>query len=108
MKEITKNSLTTLDEITDKYIGKKGAPKREKFEYELRIQLLGEAVKQARHERKLTQEQLGKLVGVQKSQISKIENNFTNARFDTVMRVFDALKAKVNFNVQLPKLEIQL
>lgn len=39
--------------------------------------------------------------GVQKAQISKLENNFTDARFDTVIKVFNSLNAKVNFNVEL-------
>ncbi len=91
----------TLDELTDKHIGKLGTPKREAFENELRLDLLGEAIKQARLQRNLTQEQLGKLVGVQKAQISKIENNLNDARFDTILKVFKALNAKINFNVEL-------
>ncbi len=92
---------TGLDELTDKYIGKKGTPKRESFENELRLDLLGEAIKQARKERNLTQEQLGKLIGVQKAQISKIENSLTDARFETILKVFKALNAKINFNIEL-------
>jgi HTH-type transcriptional regulator / antitoxin HipB len=91
----------SLDEITDKYIGKIGTPKRDAFENELRLDLLGEAIKQARKERNLTQEQLGELVGVKKAQISKIENSLTDARFETIIKVFKALNAKVNFNVEL-------
>jgi transcriptional regulator with XRE-family HTH domain len=62
---------------------------------------LGEAIKQARQERHLTQQQLGDLVGVQKAQISKIENSVKNARLETILKVFDALGAKVIFNVEL-------
>jgi transcriptional regulator with XRE-family HTH domain len=62
---------------------------------------LGEAIKQARKERNLTQEQLGKLIGVQKAQISKIENSLTDARFETILKVFKALNAKINFNIEL-------
>ena len=91
----------TLDEVTDKYIGKIGTQKRDEFEQELQLELLGEAIKETRKKRNLTQEQLGKLVGVQKAQISKIENNFTNARFETILKVFKALNAKINFNVEL-------
>lgn len=91
----------SLDELTDQYIGKKGTDKREEFDNELRLDLLGYAIKQARKERNLTQEQLGKLVGVKKAQISKIENSTTDARFATIMKVFKALDAKVNFNVVL-------
>jgi Predicted transcriptional regulator with C-terminal CBS domains len=91
----------SLEELTDKYIGKKGTKKRDEFENELRLDLLGQAIKQARQKRNLTQEQLGELVGVKKAQISKIENSTTDARFATILRVFNALDAKVKFNVEL-------
>lgn len=91
----------TLEELTDKYIGKIGTPKRDAFENELRLDLIGHAIKEARKERNLTQEQLGELVGVKKAQISKIENNATDARFATILKVFRALDAKINFNIEL-------
>jgi len=96
----------SLEEVTDKYIGKKGTRKRDEFENELRLDLLGQTIKQARQERNLTQEELGELVGVKKAQISKIENSTTDARFTTVLRVFQALGAKINFNVELNKRQI--
>lgn len=91
----------SIDVMIDKHIGVRGTEKREAFENELRIDLLGHAIKQARQERNLTQQQLGELVGVQKAQISKIENSMKNARFETILKVFDALGAKVNFNVEM-------
>jgi len=96
----------SLEEVTDKYIGKKGTRERDEFENELRLDLLGQAIKQARQERNLTQEELGELVGVKKAQISKIENSTTDARFTTVLRVFQALGAKINFNVELNRRQI--
>ena len=91
----------SLEDLTDKYIGKKGTKKRNEFENELRLDLLGQAIKQARQERNLTQEELGELVGVKKAQISKIENSVKNARLETILKVFEALGAKVSFNVEL-------
>jgi DNA-binding XRE family transcriptional regulator len=96
-----KLKLYSLDEITDEFIGTPGTPKRDAFEYELRLDVIGEAIKQARKERHLTQEELGQLVGVKKAQISKIENSLTDARFETIIKVFKALNAKVNFNIEL-------
>jgi HTH-type transcriptional regulator/antitoxin HipB len=103
-----KLKIYSLDEITDKYIGKHGSPKREAFEYELRLDLIGEAIKQARKERHLTQEELGQLVGVKKAQISKIENSLTDARFETIIKVFKALNAKINFNIELLDQKVNL
>jgi DNA-binding XRE family transcriptional regulator len=98
----------SLEEITDKHIGKRGTPKREAFENELRLDLIGEAIRQARLDRNLTQEELGQLVGVQKAQISKLENSVTDARFETIIKVFKALNAKVHFNVELMNQTITL
>ena len=96
-----KFKTVSLDSMIDKHIGKIGTPKRDSFENELRIELLGQTIKQVRQKRNLTQEQLGELVGVQKAQISKIENSVKNARFETILKVFDALGAKINFKVEL-------
>ena len=96
-----KFKTVSLDTMIDKHVGKLGTENRDAFENELRIDLLGQAIKQARQDRHLTQEQLGELVGVQKAQISKIENSIKNARFETILKVFAALGAKVNFNVEL-------
>ena len=93
----------SLEELTDTYIGKKGTKKREEFENELRLDLLGQTIKQVRLERNMTQEQLGDLVGVKKAQISKIENSLTDARFETILKVFKALDAKINFSVEINK-----
>ena len=98
----------TLDEVQDRLIGKKGTPERDNFEYELQIDLIGQAIKQTRKERNLTQEELGKLIGVQKSQISRIESNASNVTIDTLMRVFNALQAKVKLQVELPHFKISL
>lgn len=89
-----------LNELKDKSLGKVGTPKRDQYEYELRVELLSEQIKTLRKEQNLTQEQLGKLVGVQRAQISKLENNTSNVTIGTIMKVFDALKATVNFRVE--------
>ncbi len=103
-----KLKTVSLDAMIDKHVGKVGTKRRDAFEYELKLELLGNAIREARTQQNLTQEQLGQLVGVQKAQISKLENNFTNARFDTVIKVFNALNAKVNFRVELSKQKLNV
>ena len=98
----------SLDEVQDKLIGKIGTPERDFFEYELQMDLIGKAIKQTRQERHLTQEELGKLIGVQKAQISRLETNPGNVTMDTLIRVFSALKAKISFQVELPDLNISI
>ncbi|MBK7174952.1 MAG: helix-turn-helix transcriptional regulator [Bacteroidales bacterium] len=96
----------TLEEVQDKLVGVIGTPERDLFEYELQLELIGLAIKQSRKERKLTQEELGKLIGVKKSQISRIESNASNVTIDTLIRVFNALQAKVRLQVELPNFRI--
>lgn len=91
----------SLAEMKDKYVGKIGTTEREEYEYELRMDVLGKMIKTARQERNLTQEELGKLIGVQKAQISKLESSANSATVDTILKVFKALKAEINFNVKL-------
>ena len=98
----------SLAEMKDKYIGKVGTEGRDNYEYELRMEVLGRMIKAARKERDLTQEQLGELVGVKKSQISKLESSANSATIDTILRVFKALKAEIKFNIKIENQSLQL
>jgi HTH-type transcriptional regulator/antitoxin HipB len=98
----------SLPQMKDKYVGKPGTPGRDEYEQELRMDVLGRTIKKARQQRNLTQEQLGELVGVQKSQISKLENSANSATIDTILKVFKALKADIHFNVTIENQFLQL
>jgi len=103
-----KLKMMTLDQMKDKDIGKIGTEERDKYEFDLRMEVLGEMIKSVRKERKLTQEQLGELIGVQKSQISKLERSAKNVTIETILKVFNALKAKVRFSVEMDKAEFKV
>lgn len=87
--------LTTLDELNDQIWGKVGTPERDQMESQLKedlnAYLLGEAIKKARHAQNLTQEELGARIGVQKSQISKLEKGRSVITLPTISRIFQAL-----------------
>jgi len=91
----------SFDEVKDKFLGKKGSPRRDKYELELNLDLLGEMIKKTRKKRGFSQEQLGNLIGVQKAWVSKLENNTTNVSIDTLLKVFTALNATINFTISL-------
>jgi HTH-type transcriptional regulator/antitoxin HipB len=107
MQKTTMKS-SSLAEMKDKYIGKVGTVERDSYEYELNMDVLSRMIKQARQERNLTQEQLGKLIGVQKAQISKLESSANSATVETLLKVFKALKADIHFNVKLEENFIKL
>jgi HTH-type transcriptional regulator/antitoxin HipB len=98
-----KKALKTYNfsDLKDNFLGKIGTPERDEYEYELRMEVLGKMIKSLRKDRNLTQEDLGKLIGVQKAQISKLENSANSASIDTIVKVFKALKAEIIFQVKL-------
>lgn len=79
------------NEILDKHIGVKGTIERDNFDAEVESALIGDSIRQARISKKLTQRQLGELVGVKAPQISKIESgrNLTVATIVKVLRAMD-------------------
>lgn len=101
MKRTQPLKLTSHDELKDQLIGKQGTEARENYERELSAETMSDAIRAARLKRNLTQEQLGKLIGVQKAQISKLENGATNVSLDTVLRVFTALRARLSLSVEM-------
>ena len=94
---------TTIEELEDKYLGTVGTPRRDAFEAavqeEIRAYHIGEAIKQARKEKNMTQEELGELMGVKKSQVSRIENGQT-FNLSTVARAFKAMGLRVNLEIE--------
>ena len=95
--------LHTLDELTDKYIGQVGTPKRDEFDRKLADELhayhIGEAIKMARESQSLTQEELGKRMGVQRSQVCRIESG-KSITFASMMRAFKALGVQVALDMK--------
>lgn len=87
--------LIPADDMKDKLWGKRGTPKREAMENQLKEEVnayfVGEAIRKARLAQKLTQEELGELIGVQRAQISKLEKGKSVITLPTMSRVFKAL-----------------
>ena len=82
-----KNNITTLDQILDKKYGEKGQPKREEWEQQFESFRLGVLLEEARTKMGLTQEQLAVKCGTNKSYISRIENNASDIRLSTLMKI---------------------
>ncbi len=88
-------NLTPFENVLDDFYGKVGTPERDAHEAKVTEAInaykLGEAIKKARLQQNLTQEQLGEKVGVKKSQISKLESGKCIITLPTMSRVFRAL-----------------
>lgn len=87
MKKLGNKNLTSLDELLDSKYGKRGAPKREKWEQEFEAFRLGALLEEARIKMGMTQEELAEKCGTNKSYISRIENNASDIRLSTLMKI---------------------
>lgn len=83
----SKKDITTLDEILDSKYGKRGAEKREHWEQEFETFRLGVLLEEARLKLGMTQEELANKCGTNKSYISRIENNASDIRLSTLMKI---------------------
>ncbi len=73
MVDAKRSKLIPFEEIKDNVLGKKGTADRDEYEFEVSMILIANSIKELRKKKKLTQAELGELVGVKKSQVSKIE-----------------------------------
>lgn len=95
-----KNNLTSFVEHLDKQYGKRGSAKREKYEQEFEAFKLGVMLQELRKEKGLTQEQLAEKCGTTKTYISRIENNASDIRLSTLMRIIqEGLGGHLKFSV---------
>lgn len=96
------NNLTSWDAHLDKKYGKIGSSSREKYEEEFEAFKIGVLIQEARKKQNLTQEQLAEKVGTTKSYISRIENNASDIRLSTLMRIIrEGLGGQLKISVDL-------
>lgn len=79
--------MTSFSEHLDKQYGKRGTEAREQYEEEFEAFKLGVMIQELRKEQGLTQEQLAEKCGTTKTYISRIENNASDIRLSTLMRI---------------------
>jgi len=97
-----KSNTKTLAQLIDEQYGKKGTPKRDKFDKGYETFKLGAMIHDARLEKGLTQEQLAEKCGTNKAYISKVENNIKDIRISTLQKIIEVgLGGQLNLSVTL-------
>ncbi len=91
-------NLPTFNEILDRKYGEVGTPSRELFSKQARAYYTGQLIEDARKSAHLTQEELAKRLGADKSYISRIENGKTEPKVSTFYRIAEALGLSVDLN----------
>lgn len=83
----TNKNITSWDDHLDIKYGKRGTGTREKFQEEFEAFRIGVLIQEARKNKKMTQQELADKVGTTKSYISRKENNASDIRLSTLMRI---------------------
>ena len=100
MKKPKVKSLTSFEEHLDRKYGKRGTATREKYEHEFEAFKIGVLLQEARKKKHLTQEELAQKVGTTKNYISRIENDASDIRLATLMRIVrDGLGGRIKFSM---------
>lgn len=87
MKKGKNKNLTSFDEFLNQEYGKKGTRRRDKWEHEFEAFKIGVLIQEARKKKNLTQEELAEKVGTTKNYISRIENDASDIRLSTLVRI---------------------
>lgn len=98
----TNKNIASFDSHLDYNYGKIGSEKRDTFEEEFETFKIGVLIQEARKRQHLTQEELAKKVGTTKNYISRIENNASDIRLSTLMRIIkDGLGGSLKLSLDL-------
>lgn len=82
-----KTKLVSWESHLDKQYGKKGTETRNKYEEEFEAFRIGVIIQEARKRQHLTQEELALRVGTTKNYISRIENDASDIKLSTLIRI---------------------
>lgn len=98
MKDL--KNIRSFDELLDAKYGKIGTRARADFEYKAKAFMIGELLKEARKEARMTQNQLALKTGTKKSYISRLENGKIDIQLSTLFRIFEeGLGKKINLTL---------
>lgn len=96
-----RNEISSFDAILDAKYGKEGTPEREQFRKEAYAYCVGQIILDARKQEHMTQSDLAKRVGTDKTYISRIEKGVIEPGVGMFYRIIDALGLKVDIVRQI-------
>jgi ribosome-binding protein aMBF1 (putative translation factor) len=96
------SNIKSWTQIKDDVYGKRGSPRRDELDREIEAFKIGILIRQARESRKMTQEELGKVISKKRSYISRVENDGSNMNLKTLYVIVEkGLGGKVNIAIEI-------
>ena len=102
MRKTSNMDTKSWKDIKDTVYGKKGTKRRDELERDFESFKIGMLLRNAREEKRLTQEQLGELIDKKRTYISRVENNGSNLTLKTLFDIVEkGLGGKVEITISL-------
>ena len=102
LSKFLKDNKKVIDKIKDEVYGKKGSVRRDELDREVEAVKIGLLIRQARESKKMTQEELGKVISKKRSYISRVENDGSNINLKTLYDIVEkGLGGKVNIAIDV-------
>jgi DNA-binding XRE family transcriptional regulator len=96
------SSIKSWKKIKDEVYGKKGTSRRDSLESDAKSFSIGLQLRNAREQKKLTQDELGNLINKKRTFISRIENDGSNLTLKTLYDIVEkGLGGKVQISIVL-------
>ncbi len=96
------SNLKSWTQIKDDVYGKKSSPRRDELDRDIEAFKIGLLIRQARESKKMTQDELGKVISKKRSYISRVENDGSNMNLKTLFDIVEkGLGGKVNIAIEI-------
>jgi DNA-binding XRE family transcriptional regulator len=100
--DMKKSNITTWDELKNQVYGEKGTTRRDKLDREFKSFKIGLMLREAREQKKMTQDQLGNIIDKKRSFISRIENDASNMTLKTLYDIVEkGLGGKIKIQIEI-------
>ena len=101
MEVKTNDELFDVSALIDERFGKRGTPEREEAEEKAYAFYTGQIIEDARKKAKISQAELARRIGSDRSYISRVESGQTEPKVSTFYRIMNALGCRIEFSMNL-------
>ncbi|MCC8170426.1 MAG: helix-turn-helix domain-containing protein [Parabacteroides sp.] len=95
------HQLVNYSDVLDAEFGKPGTPQRIEAEEKAYAFYTGQIIEDARKKAKITQAELARRIGSNRSYISRVESGQTEPKVSTFYRIMNALGCNIEFSMRL-------
>ncbi len=95
------HKIVDYDAVLDAKFGESGTPSRIEAEEKAYAFYTGQIIEDARKKAKITQAELARRIGSNRSYISRVENGITEPKISTFYRIMSALGCNIEYSMTL-------